>query len=49
MVIVLLYWNVCRLGDIVFIIIGGGMLLKSYFEYWYGDIFWVSVKDFKDF
>ena len=42
------HWSVCRLGDLVLTITGGGTPSKNNPEYWNGDIFWASVKDLKD-
>lgn len=42
------HWAICRLGDLVLTITGGGTPSKGNPAYWGGDIPWASVKDLKD-
>ncbi|WP_051906469.1 restriction endonuclease subunit S [Methylomarinum vadi] len=42
------HWAVCRIGDLVLTITGGGTPSKRNLAYWNGDIFWASVKDLSD-
>lgn len=41
-------WTSCDLKDVINKIVGGGTPSRSKSDYWFGDIPWASVKDFKD-
>ncbi|MBN3873427.1 restriction endonuclease subunit S [Nostoc sp. JL33] len=41
-------WISCNLKDVINNIVGGGTPSRSRSDYWFGDIPWASVKDFKD-
>ena len=42
-------WDVKKLGEIVNKIVGGGTPSRNIKEYWNGNIFWATVKDFTSF
>jgi type I restriction enzyme, S subunit len=42
-------WEVKKLGDIVNKVVGGGTPSRNKKEYWNGNIFWATVKDFTSF
>lgn len=42
-------WELKRLGDVINYIVGGGTPSRSNYDYWGGDIPWVTVKDFETF
>ncbi len=42
-------WEVKKLGDFVERIVGGGTPSREKVEYWDGNIYWATVKDFSNF
>lgn len=42
-------WEIRRLGDFVEKIVGGGTPSREKIEYWNGNIYWATVKDFTNF
>jgi type I restriction enzyme, S subunit len=42
-------WEVKKLGDMVIKIVGGGTPSRNIKDYWNGNIFWATVKDFTSF
>lgn len=42
-------WEVKKLGDFIERIVGGGTPSREKSEYWNGNIFWATVKDFTNF